>query len=245
MQRIIQITLAGRLVPIEEDAYNMLHEYIRSLNRQFTGDEGKEIIEDIENRIAELFAIRLESGAHAIDIPDVRKVIETLGSASDLGAGESAGARSDGGAGARAGSGAPGNQSSGYQGKQSYTYGAPPSGGNYYRPRQGRLLRNTHDRMIGGVCSGLAHYFDVDPVFIRLVMAVLFFSFGIGLIAYLIAWAVIPAARTPEELYGMPGNPMTFHDITRNMNDELKDLKRRSEEMSRELKEFFSKNKTK
>ncbi len=229
MQRIIQITLAGRLVPIEEDAYQMLHEYIRSLQRQFTGDDGKEIIEDIENRIAELFAIRLNGGAHAIDVADVRKVMETLGSASDLGGTASSNT---------------GNQSAGYQGSSSSnTYNTPPGGGYYYRPRQARLLRNPFDKMIGGVCSGIALYFDIDPVFIRLIMAVLLFSFGIGLVAYLIAWAVIPAAKSPGELNNNGGQPMTFHDIGRNVNEEMQDLKRRAEEMSRELREFFAKNK--
>lgn len=230
MQRIIQINLAGRLVPIEEDAYNMLHDYLRSLHRQFTGDEGKEIIEDIENRIAELFAIRLNSTVPAIDLADVKKVIETLGSASDLGA-EGRGSQQGGSS----------NQS---RGSSSYSYDAPP-GGNYYRQRQPRLLRNPYDKMIGGVCSGIAQYFDIDTVFIRLIMAVLFFSFGIGLIAYIIAWVVIPAAKSPQELNNMPGSPppVTFHDITRNVGEELHDLKRRGEEMSRELRDFFSKNK--
>lgn len=235
MQRIIQINLAGRLVPIEEDAYNMLHDYLRSLHRQFTGDEGKEIIEDIENRIAELFVIRLSSSVPAIDLADVKKVIETLGSASDLGGADGRGSQQSGSS----------NQSHGYQGSSSYSYNTPPAGGNYYRQRQPRLLRNPYDKMIGGVCSGIAQYFDIDTVFIRLIMAVLFFSFGIGLIAYIIAWVVIPAAKSPQELNNMPGSPppVTFHDITRNVGEELHDLKRRGEEMSRELRDFFSKNK--
>ena len=50
MQRIIQINIAGQILPIEEDAYIVLKEYLNSLERQFTGADGKEIIEDIENR---------------------------------------------------------------------------------------------------------------------------------------------------------------------------------------------------
>src|SRR5277367_5335594 len=84
MQRIIQINIAGRVLPIEEDAYIILKEYITSLQRQFSGSDGKEIIEDIENRIAELFSIRLQGGSAAIDRADVQKVIDTLGAAADL-----------------------------------------------------------------------------------------------------------------------------------------------------------------
>lgn len=218
MQRIIQINIAGRVIPIEEDAYAMLKEYLSSLERQFSGDEGKEIIEDIEYRIAELFQIKLDSGAPSVVLADVKKVIETLGNAHDLG-------------GATAGSGQK-KENSG-------------SSGQYYRPlysdRRQRLLRDPYDKVIGGVCSGISHYFDIDPVIIRLVMAVLFLTAGIGLVAYLIAWAVIPAARTREELY--TGSPMTFHDISRNMEAELEDLKRRGEQMSRDLKDFFAKRK--
>ncbi|MBS1690049.1 MAG: hypothetical protein JSS96_15070, partial [Bacteroidetes bacterium] len=52
MQRIIQINIAGRMIPIEEDAYLILRDYLKSLERQFSGEEGQEeIIQDIEYRI--------------------------------------------------------------------------------------------------------------------------------------------------------------------------------------------------
>jgi phage shock protein C len=222
MERIIQINIAGRMVPIEEDAYLALKEYINSLERQFTGDDGKEIIEDIENRIAELFAIRLEGGAHSIVKADVQKVIETLGTANDLNDGKSNTSNNR-------------QQYSQNTGRQSY------QGQTYPRPR---LLRDPFDKVIGGVCSGLARYFDIDPVIIRLIMVVLFLTAGIGLLAYILAWAIIPAARSREELYGMTnGNPVTFDDVSRNVERELQELKRRGEQMSRELKDFFSKKK--
>lgn len=225
MQRIIQINIAGRVLPIEEDAYTMLKDYLHSLERQFSAEDGKEIIQDIEDRIAELFTIRLQGGSPAIDRADVQKVISTLGAPADLHDGT--------------GSNATGSSSQ----SSAYTGGYQQKAGQQqFRASHDRLLRNPYDKMIGGVCSGLAQYFDIDPVIVRLVMVVMFLTFGIGFIAYIIAWAVIPAARTPAEFYNMnSGNPMTFHDISRNMQEELKDLKKRGEEMSRELKDFFSK----
>jgi phage shock protein C len=221
MQRIIQITIAGRLIPIEEDAYQILKDYISSLERHFSGEDGKEeIIQDIELRIAELFNIRLQSGAHVIDKGDVVKLIETLGPASALNDGNDA------------------------TGKPASHFPGP-----YTAPRQEnyssrRIFRNPNDKIIGGVCSGLANYFDVDPVIIRLVFAVMFFTAGIGLLAYIIAWIVIPVAKTPEDLqYMSGGSPMDFHTMTKNMGQELQDLKKRGEEMSRELRDFFSKKK--
>ena len=61
-----------------------------------------------------------------------------------------------------------------------------------------KLYRSTTDSMIGGVCGGLAEYFDVDPVIVRL-GAVLFAIWGAGLIAYIVAWIIIP-----EEPYEPP-----------------------------------------
>ncbi len=215
MQRIIQINIAGRMIPIEEDAYLILREYISSLDRHFANEPGKtEIILDIESRISELFSIRLQTGAPCINEDDVKKVIETLGPAYTLSA-ETAEATNP--------------------------YLPTP----YVGPAKGtgrrRLYRNPNDKMLGGVCGGLASYFDVDPVIIRLVLVILFLGGGIGLIAYIIAWIVIPLARTPEELAEMSGgSPITFQSMKQNVGEELQDLKKRAESMSRELRGYFS-----
>jgi phage shock protein C len=219
MQRIIQINIGGRVIPIEEDAYMALKDYIASLERQFSGEEGKdEIIQDIEYRIAELFGIRLAGGAAAIDREDVKKLTDTLGHASDIG-----GVRH-----------LPVRYEARRQQQSDYTYNS--------RPR--RLYRNPNDKILGGVCGGLGVYFDVDVTIIRLVFAACILLLGVGLLAYVLAWIIIPVARTPEELsYMNGGEPLSFHDIARNMNGELEDLKKRAEQMSRELRDFFSRKK--
>ncbi len=56
----------------------------------------------------------------------------------------------------------------------------------------GRLTRSKSQRMIGGVAGGLAEYFEVDVVIIRLLWLLAFFVFGTGALAYLIAWIIIP-----------------------------------------------------
>ncbi|MCR4399306.1 MAG: PspC domain-containing protein [Syntrophomonadaceae bacterium] len=77
-----------------------------------------------------------------------------------------------------------------------------------------RLYRSRKERMIAGVCGGLAEYFDVDVVLVRLVWAVAFLAGGVGLLAYLLAWIVIPeepeyavAAGTPAEPPTVPARP--------------------------------------
>lgn len=66
-----------------------------------------------------------------------------------------------------------------------------------------RLYRSRTDKMIGGVAGGLAEYFDVDPVFIRIAFVLLLFLSGIGFIAYILLWILVP--KTPEsQPWAMP-----------------------------------------
>ncbi len=55
-----------------------------------------------------------------------------------------------------------------------------------------RLYKSKTDRMIAGVCGGIGEYFDIDPTLIRIFWVTLLFMAGGGLVAYLIAWIVIP-----------------------------------------------------
>jgi phage shock protein C len=55
-----------------------------------------------------------------------------------------------------------------------------------------RLYRSQKDRVLGGVCAGIGNYFNVDPVLIRVAWVVAFFAAGIGFLAYLIAWIIVP-----------------------------------------------------
>ena len=76
-----------------------------------------------------------------------------------------------------------------------------------------RLYRSRTDKVIGGVCGGLADYFDVDPTLVRLLVVLLFLAGGIGILAYLIAWIVIPKtsvvanAQAPESDQGATSPP--------------------------------------
>jgi len=55
-----------------------------------------------------------------------------------------------------------------------------------------RLYRSGKEKIIGGVCGGLAEYFSVDPTLIRLLWVFFILAFGTGLLAYIIAWIIIP-----------------------------------------------------
>src|SRR5476651_1352539 len=85
MKKVININFQGRVIPIEESAYDMLKQYVESLRRFFANEEGRdEIINDIEGRIAELFGESLKKGSTCIAEEDVNKIIESMGRPEDF-----------------------------------------------------------------------------------------------------------------------------------------------------------------
>ena len=78
----------------------------------------------------------------------------------------------------------------GYQTKVGHEANRSSASG-YDSPR--RLYRSTYDKKIAGVCSGLAHYCEVDVTLVRLLfVAGALFSCGVGLLAYIVAWIIMP-----------------------------------------------------
>lgn len=58
-----------------------------------------------------------------------------------------------------------------------------------------RLMRSSRDQKIGGVCAGVANYFNIDPTIVRVIWGVLAFCYGAGIVAYLILWAIAPVSN--------------------------------------------------
>jgi hypothetical protein len=80
MKKIININLSGRVIPIEDSAYEKLQNYIESLRRYFANEDGRdEIINDIESRIAELMSEKVRKGASAITDSDVDEIAKSMG----------------------------------------------------------------------------------------------------------------------------------------------------------------------
>jgi len=175
MKKIIN-TNRGRVVPIEDSAYEKLQEYIESLRRYFSKEEGRdEIINDIESRIAELMSEKVRKGADSITDADVNEIANSMGRPEDF-EGEEIKEQSYASSASTA--------SSSQQSTQSQ---APP------KTKRG-LYRDTSDKFIGGVCSGIAAYLNVDPAIVRILFAIITFGgFGLGFMAYIILWIVLPA----------------------------------------------------
>ncbi len=94
-----------------------------------------------------------------------------------------------------------------------------------------RLYRDEDNRVLGGVCSGLGHFLDIDPIWFRLAFLISIFFAGTGVIVYLVLWIIIPRAVTTEERMHMRGSPMTISEIESNIKNEFEDLKTRFHEM--------------
>jgi len=90
-----------------------------------------------------------------------------------------------------------------------------------------RLYRDGEEQLIGGVCAGLAHYFAVDPVIVRVLFVVFGVFSGVGVVAYLVLWAAAPRAVTAAERLAMKGRPATFDNIRRAVEEEVGGLEGR------------------
>lgn len=207
MKKVININFQGRVIPIEESAYDVLKQYVESLRRFFANEEGRdEIINDIEGRIAELFGETLKKGSTCITDEDVNKIIASMGRPEDF-EGEESKVQSQ--------LGSSEQQQSSNQRSQ------------YEEAPRGRLYRDQNDKILGGVCSGLASYLRVDPTIVRLVFALITFGAGTGILLYILLWIILPSKslehitsskrlyRNPEEkvIAGVASGIATYFDI--------------------------------
>ena len=190
MKKVININFQGRVVPIEENAYDILKLYVESLRRHFANEEGKdEIINDIESRIAELFAETLKKGSTCITDEDVENIIKSMGRPEDFD-------DEEGRVQAQLG-GEKEKTNTGYQ----YAFS------NASR----RLYRDETNKVLGGVCGGIANYFGIDPLVIRILTVI---TIGFTFIPYIVLWLTIPSTAT--QIIGS-----TRKRLFRDMDDKL------------------------
>jgi phage shock protein PspC (stress-responsive transcriptional regulator) len=91
-----------------------------------------------------------------------------------------------------------------------------------YVKRRRKLYRDTEKGMLGGVSTGLGHYFGIDAVWLRIMFLIFVFAgFGTGIVAYLILWIVTPAAVTTSEKLEMTGEPVTISNIEKKVREEF------------------------
>ena len=176
MKTTVTINLNGKLFHIDEDAYLKLKAYLDDIESRISDpNEVKEVIKDIEMRMAELFEEKLsQNKRQSIHISDVENVMYVMGTPEEI-------------------TGNKQKKSRKQEQKQNYSSNSK------------RLFRDPDNRVIGGVCSGLGEYWNVDPVLLRVLFLLVFLTAGFGLLIYLILWLVIPEANTLRKKREMRG----------------------------------------
>lgn len=273
MKKNISINIGGIIFHIEEDGYEKLKNYLDSVNKYFSSfEDSKEIIEDIEGRIAEIFLSKLDEGKQIINKEDIDDLIMTMGTTKDFEATienepEEPEKKDESTQEEKQEQTASSDQEKSkrfYRDNKRRVLGGVASGlANYFGvdPIWIRLLmlaflfniffwglsgfiiityiilwiaipgsdnldedktvkklyRNSDDRVLGGVSGGIASYFGMDPVVIRVLFVISIFLGGAGLIAYIILWIITPEARTITEKMQMQGEPVTISNIEENL----------------------------
>ena len=197
MKKVINITLGSIVFATDEDAYGVLASYLEQIKSNLkNGDDTKEIIDDVEIAIAEKFIARKRSEKMAVTVLDVEAVIGEMGSPVEFGEGEEV-------------------DSAPQQTAAPKESAAEP---------KKRLYRDPDNAIVAGIASGIANYFDIDPVIVRLIFVISIFFNGLGLLAYIILWLVVPVAQTTADKYAMRGERVTLRDISERVKKNLDDI---------------------
>ena len=212
MDQIKKCSLAGISFTLEADAYAALEGYIQSLQEAYKNTpDGEEIVADIEARIAELILSAVPADA-IVTKPLILNIIKQLGSAEEID-----------------------SEQPDHEPEPRQAETTDPAG-NPRIPR--RLYRDVQHHKLGGVCAGIANYFDIDPTLVRLaaIAPILIWLFGVmnlfllhyieafmgqltGLVVlgYIVMWFTIPPASTARQKLEMKGERITTDSIRENV----------------------------
>ncbi|MBO4340183.1 MAG: PspC domain-containing protein [Bacteroidales bacterium] len=197
MKPIQQVSIGGYAFKLENDAAEAMRSYLGTLESHYMPREGgAEIMEGIEERIAELL---LDRKNRVITIADIQNVTDIIGKPETIEADD------------------------------------PSDSPETAAPVKKRLFRDLENKRVGGVCSGLAAYFNFDVAIIRAIFVLLtaLSLFGIATesgwsltvpFLYCILWIAMPAARTAQDRWAMKGESGTLDEIRRNVSGGIREM---------------------
>ena len=187
MKKTSIFNLGGNACYIDEDAAEVLKNYLDSLRKHF-GESAStnEVMNDIEMRLWEIFNEHKRYGMQVVSMQEVDEAIAVLGKVEDFGS---------------------------IDDKESDTKEAATNNSRDNVNNNGasaplypeedfikkKLFRNPDDKIIGGVASGLGTYLDISPMWMRIIFLIFFLFTGYGIIVYLVMWLIIPMARTAAQ----------------------------------------------
>ncbi len=190
MKKVIKISLGNIAFTIEEDSFLLLKGYLDELKDYYGNDSNaKEIVDGIEERMAELLLEKLPAG-EVVTSKEVNEIIAVLGRPESF-------------------------ESDDYR-EENRNYGV--------KNIQRKLYRDPVNKVLGGVLAGLAAYFKLDIILVRIIYIVLAFGltfagfhngagFGFWVFAYILMWIIIPEAKSLEQRYAMSGEPLDYRTI--------------------------------
>ena len=103
----------------------------------------------------------------------------------------------------------------------------PSPGEKFSTPGTHRMYRDPDHRIIGGVCSGMGAYWDLEPWIIRVIFLALILAGGLGILVYLILYIVLPEAKTTAQKIEMKGDPVNIHNITEAVKKEFNTVRKK------------------
>lgn len=214
MNKTVSINLGGLFFHIDEDAYQKLNHYFDAIRRSLSADGRDEIMSDIEGRIAELLTEKLKSDNRVVSLREVEEIIAVMGQPEDYRIDDESAEKT--------------NSSN----NSSYT-GYNPNYDYNYKTR--KFYRDGDRSIVGGVCGGIAHYFRIDPLWIRIIFILsLFVTFSASLFVYLLLWILIPKAITTTEKLEMTGEPINISNIEKKVKEEIGQVGERLKSMDYE-----------
>lgn len=215
MKKTFNINVAGFPFTINDDAYELLKDYLDTIEHAFRSvEDSGELINDIESRVAELLLECNAAGSPIISLSDVEDVISRVGKPEEIIEEEDTVSSVH-------------NAENGeevFEETERVNTGATPP--PYVPPLKinKKLYRDPQNAMLGGVCSGLAWYINWEPTWVRLLTVVLTLASVVtcGLV-YVILWIVLPEARTPLQRMEMMGEKPTIENIGKTVTDTFKE----------------------
>ncbi len=198
MKKTFTINISGSIFHIDDDAFEKLQKYLHMLNKHFgPAIEGQEILQDIEARIAELFLEKTNNKVEVITDFMVDEVIARMGKPEDFME----------------------------QGEEESEKAQPEATSPEEEPKiRRRLYRDGDNRVLGGVCSGMGAYFNIDPVILRIIFVLVLFMGGASIPVYIILWIVVPKAKTTAQRLEMRGKEATISNIEKSIKEEVNEV---------------------
>lgn len=204
MKKVINVGLGGRNYTIDEDAFERLNQYLENFRSKLNAaTDSEEVMDDLEMRIADLFDKELH-GQQVVSRVIVNRITEQIGMPD--GAEESFSADNSTFTGSTENRTSY-NSNSAFTGNESFEH--------YYDRPMHKFYLDVDNRLVGGVCAGIAAYLNVDVVLIRVAFLVALLCGGIGLLPYLIVWIVAPKAITLAQKCEMFGIPATAENMAK------------------------------